>query len=105
MVVVGRLAGDVGVLAGGQVEALDEAELEQHVERPEDRRPADAQVAGRGRLDQVGRREVARLVGDERGDRPPRLGHAVLAALEGGEQGDDVDHAADDSRSGGVCRY
>ena len=77
MVVVGRLAGDVGVLAGWQVQALDEAELEQHVECPEDGRPADAEVRAGARVDQVGRREVAVLVGDERRHRAPRLGHAV----------------------------
>ena len=44
MVVVGRLAADVGVLAGRQVEALDGAELREHLERPEDGGAADAEV-------------------------------------------------------------
>ena len=49
MVVVGRLAADVGVLAARQVDALDRAEIREDLERPEDRRPADAEVPGPGR--------------------------------------------------------
>ena len=45
--VMGRLAPDVGVLAGRQVEALDGAQVLEDLERPEDRRPADAQAARR----------------------------------------------------------
>ena len=38
-----RLAGDVGVVAGRQVDPLDRPDALQDLERPEDRRPADVQ--------------------------------------------------------------
>ena len=46
MVVVRRFAGDECVLAGGQVEPLDDAELGEDVERTEDRRAARAESPG-----------------------------------------------------------
>ena len=52
VMVVDRLAADVGVLAGRQIDALDDAELLEDLERPEDRRPTDAEVA-RPRLGQM----------------------------------------------------
>ena len=45
VVVMGRRARDVGVLAVRQVEPLDDAELREQVERPEQGRPADPERA------------------------------------------------------------
>ena len=72
VVVMGGFAGDVGVFAGRQVEALDRPQLGQDVERPEDRRAADPQPAGAGVRDQVGRGEVAIAAGDQVHDGPSR---------------------------------
>ena len=65
VVVVGRGAAHVGVLAARQVDPLDGAELGQDVERPEDRRAADPEVPDPRLVDEVGRREVARLGADQ----------------------------------------
>jgi hypothetical protein len=46
VVVMGRPAGNVGVLAGRQVDALEHVQLGQQVERPEDRRAADLEPPG-----------------------------------------------------------
>ena len=43
MVVVARRAAHVGVLAGGQVDALEQVELGEQFERAEEGRAADAQ--------------------------------------------------------------
>ena len=59
VVVVGAGAGHVGVLAGRQIEALDDPELGQQVQRPEERRPADPEPAVAGRGLEIGRGEVA----------------------------------------------
>ena len=45
VVVVDGIAADVGVVAVGQVDALDEAEVGEHVEGAEDRRPPDPDAA------------------------------------------------------------
>ena len=81
--VMGRLAADVGMLAGRQVEALDDTQLGEHLERPEDGGSADAQAAVVGRRDELGRGEVAFLVGDQRGQRPARLGQPVPSTIKG----------------------
>ena len=82
VVVMDRLAGDVRVLAGRQVDALDGMQLGQDVERPEDRRPADAEPVGPGVGDEIGGGEVPVPVGDERRDRPPRAGQAIAGVVE-----------------------
>lgn len=86
VVVMGRLAGDVGMPAGGQLEPLDEAEFGEQVEGPEDRRPSDPEPL-RARLgDELGGREMTRLRGDQRRHGAPRLGGSVARAVEGGEE-------------------
>ncbi len=88
-----RVAADVGVLAVGEVHPLDEAEVREHVERAEDRRPADPEpAAARVRLE-VGGREVALAGGDEPGDRAARLGQPVAGVVEGGDQRLGLGHA------------
>ena len=82
VVVVDRVAGDVGVVAARQVDALHEAQRREQVERPEDRRPADVQPAPPGVLDQLGRGEVPVSCGDQPGDGAARLGQPVAGAVE-----------------------
>ena len=83
VVVVGRLAGDVGVLARRQVEALHGAEFLEQVERAEDRRPADPEPSAPGVGDEVCRGERPRTRRDEFRDDPPRSGHPVPRVVEG----------------------
>ena len=86
VMVVDRLAADIGVLAGGQIDALDDAELLEDLERPEDRRPSDPEVA-RPRLGHDARRgEVPVPICDEAGERPARLGQPVAGLVERGHE-------------------
>ena len=94
VVVVGRLAADVGVLAGGQVEPLDRTELLQHLERAEDGRPADAEMLAARRFDQLGGGEVAVAVRDEGCDGAPRSGQAVAGVVERRDDRRWVSHGA-----------
>jgi hypothetical protein len=72
MVMVGPLAGHVGVVATRKIDSLDAAHRFERLESPEDRRPADAQPAGSRFADELGRREVAGLTRDQVGKRAPR---------------------------------
>ena len=74
---MGAGAGNVGVLAGREVQPLDDPELGQQFERPEERRPADAEAAVTNEALEIGRREVTRLLRDQIRDGTPRLGQAV----------------------------
>ena len=82
VMVMGRLAADVGVLARGEVKALDGAQVLEDLERPIDRRSTDRPTLAARRLDEAGRREMAVLVGDEPGQRPARRGQSVARAVE-----------------------
>lgn len=92
MVVVAGLAGHVGVLAGRQVDALDEVEVGQHLEGPEDGRAPDGETTFTGRIDEIRRREVTGAIGDELCHGAARLGHAVITAVQGGKEGEGIDH-------------
>ena len=92
VVVVGRLAADVGMLAGREVEAFDGADLLEELERAEDGGAPDGGTALLGRGDQLGGGEVAVLLGDQRGQRPAGLRHAVAGAVEGGDDRGWVGH-------------
>jgi hypothetical protein len=92
VMVVGRLARDVGVVAARQVEPLHGAEAGEDVQGPEDGRPPDPEAL-RARLgDQIRRREMGPLLRDQLGDRPPRLRQAVALTFEGDEQGIGSEH-------------
>ena len=82
VMVVSRLAGHVGVLAGRQVEPFDQPELLEQVERPEDRRPSDPQPAGARVGDEIGGGEVAAALGDELGHRAARRRHPVPGIVQ-----------------------
>ena len=78
-----RQAGDVGVIAGRQVDPLEDLELGEELERTEDGRPADTQIPGSGILDEVTGREVACARCDQLGYHATRLGQAVAGATHG----------------------
>jgi hypothetical protein len=92
VVVMRRLAGDVGMLARGQVDALDEVELGKQVEGAEDGRPADGQALDPGCSHEIGCREVAIPIGDQPGHGAARLGHPMRAAIQGDQQGLHLHH-------------
>lgn len=92
MVVVARLAGHVGVLAGRQVDAFDEVEVGQHLQGPEDGRAPDGEATLTGRIDEIRRREVTGAIGDQLRDRAPWLRHPVITAVQGGKEGEGIDH-------------
>src|SRR3954467_14119279 len=58
VMVVRSRAGNVGVLPAGQVEPLDDAELDQEIQGAEQRRSADTEMAVPGNRGQLGRGEV-----------------------------------------------
>jgi hypothetical protein len=82
VVVVGRLADDVGVVATGEVEALDEAELLEQFEGAEDRGPADPQLASFRLTNEIERGEVVPAFGDHLSNDAPRLGHVVAGFVQ-----------------------
>ena len=82
MVVVRALAGDVGMVAAGQVQPLDDAQLGEHVQRPEDRGAAKAPMLRPGGRDQVRGSEVAGPLGDQAGDRQTCIGRSVGRGAE-----------------------
>ena len=77
------LARHVGVLAVWEVDPLDRADLEEQVERPEDRCPPDARAPGARFGGDVGRGEVAAAArGDQVGHRPAWPGQAISGTAE-----------------------
>jgi hypothetical protein len=104
VVVVGGRARDVRVLAGREIEALDNVKLRQEIERPEERRPTDPESpAARGRLE-LGRGEVAVVFGDEIGDREARRGKPIAGSLERIDDGIGWVHDGDGRRPWRSCR-
>ena len=87
MVVATRAAGHVGVLAGGEVDPLEDLELGQQVEDAEDRRPPDAEAPHPGVLDEVRGSEMTFARGDELGDHAPRLRQAVAGRIHRLDEG------------------
>jgi hypothetical protein len=76
------LAGDVGMVAAGQVDALDSTDRLERLERAEHRCPSDAQPPLAGRRHELGGREVAGLVRDERRKCTARLRHPEAGSVE-----------------------
>ena len=89
--VVAGLAGDVGMVATGQVNALDRSQLDEHLKGPEHRRPANAQPPRPRIGEQVRGREVAVPSGDEVRHGAPGPGQPVAGSAEG-EFGWRADH-------------
>ena len=86
VVVVARLAQDVGMVAVGQVEALDDAQGHEDLERAEDRGAAHGQPAAPAFTHQLRRREVAVVLGDHGGHEASRLRALVARAVQHGEE-------------------
>jgi hypothetical protein len=82
VVVLLRLARDIGMLAGWQVESFQSAEFREEFERPEDRRPSDLHTSFGGLIEQLGRREVSGPAVDELGHSAARPGDSVAGACE-----------------------
>ena len=70
MMMVSRLARDERVLTGGEVESLDDPELHQQLERPEDRSPVDAKPSLTRLVQKPFRGEMAGLSCDELRETP-----------------------------------
>jgi hypothetical protein len=86
------LARHVCVVAVRQVEPLDGAELGEHVEGAEDRRPTDPQAPPARIGDEIGGGEVARVTGDELGDRSSSVGQSIAGVIEDGADGNGAGH-------------
>ncbi len=99
MVMVGRLAGDVGVIARRQVDPLNGPHGFQDLERSEDRCPPDPEVPGGCIVHQVRSGEVPRAGRDEIGHCATRHRQSVASPIQRGERGirvgDDGTHGAD----------
>ena len=83
MVVMDGVAGDIGVVAAGEVDALDRPQLGQDVERPKDRGASDALALARRVVDEVRCREMALPTGDQVDDRTPGGRRAIAGPAEG----------------------
>lgn len=93
VVVMRRLAGDIGMLAAGKVEPLDEAKVGEQLQGAEYRRSTDADPA-RGRvIDELARREVAVPARNELRHGAARFGTADPGVGQSIEKGLRVDHS------------
>lgn len=81
--VMAGLARNVGVLTGGQIEALEDIEPGEQVERAEDRGAAESQPPNPRIADQVSCREMALARADELNDGAARFGQPVPGAVKG----------------------
>lgn len=90
--VVDGLAGDIGMLAGWQVEALNGVKVREDIEGPEDRRPSDAEPLRTSIGHQIRGGKGAAPRGDEIGDRAARSRAPVTGIVEGGLGGRLVSH-------------
>jgi hypothetical protein len=87
VVVMARLAPDVGVVAVGQVEPFHDAQRQEQVEGSEDSCPANAQPALANVGHEVGGGEVAIPGGNQLGHGSAWAGQSIAGAVEGGEEG------------------
>jgi hypothetical protein len=93
MVMLGRLAGDVGVLARRQVEALYETQVREQLQGSEHGRTPDRRAPVRRIVDEVAGREVAGALRDQLGNSAARLRAADAGLREGLHERMDIDHA------------
>jgi hypothetical protein len=95
VVMMGRIAGDERVLAGWQVQALDNSELGEDVEGAEHGGAADPEpLPSRCGHELLGG-EMAAALADQAGEAPPRFGDAVPRPVEGGNDRVGCRHAGD----------
>ena len=82
MVVMGRRAWDVRVLTGRQVEPFHDPQLGEEIQRTKERGPTDTESSTPRRGLELGRREVAAVLGDQIRDSTARPGQAIPAGVE-----------------------
>ena len=83
VVVMAGLAGDVGVLAAGQVDPFDGPQLDEDLEGPEHGRPTYPQSASLGLREKLCGGEVAVAGSDEVGDGAARPGQPIAGGAQG----------------------
>lgn len=83
MVVLLRRTRDVRVLAAGQVEAFERAELGEKLQVSEQRRPTDPHPPSLGVSEEVRRREVVYAIPNELSDRAARPGQPIAGVTYG----------------------
>lgn len=93
MVVMGGLAGDVRVLAGGEVDPLNDAQLGENVQCAEDRGAADTKSALARILREVGGGEVTRSRREQGGHGTPRTGQPIAGVRDSGDDWLGITHA------------
>lgn len=99
VVMMGRVAHDVGVITAYQVDALDEPKRLEDLKGPKDGGPADPRVNS-VRLDyQVLRGEPALARGNDLGHCAAWSGELVSGAVENFKNGGGIAHGADDTES------
>ena len=82
VVVVERLADDVGVLSARQIDSLDRVQLDEDIQRPEHGRPAHSEATGSRVRNQVGGSEVALVLGNQGRQSTAWPGQPVAGPLE-----------------------
>jgi hypothetical protein len=85
VMMVGPAADHVRVVPRREVKPLDRAELLEDIEGPEDGCASDSHMLGARFADQVARREVPVVCGDQRGEASAGLGQPVAGSVEGGD--------------------
>ncbi len=96
-VMVCRLAGHVGVLAGREVEALQDVAVREKIKRAEDHGAPDAQPTITCVIDQVGCREVPFTARDQVRDGASRLSGPIASEVERRHKRLRICHDADDN--------
>ena len=92
VMVVNRLAFNVGVVPAGQIDPLDRVQLGEQLKGPEDRGPADIELLAARVIDQVGGGEMAVPFGDQASHDAARLGQPIASPVEAGDDRRGVGH-------------
>jgi hypothetical protein len=82
VVMVARIAADVGMVAVRQIQPLDRLEIGEDLQGPEDGRASGPEASPPGIGNQVGRVKGPIAAEDEVDDRSPGVGHAISRAIE-----------------------
>ena len=104
VMMVGRRAGHVRMLAARQVQTLDHMKLRQQVERPKEGRPAESEPPATSRRLEIGGREVAVVLRDQIGHGATRSGQPVAGLVKRVDDGIGGCHSAMICDFVGLCR-
>jgi len=99
VVMVGRLADDVGVFAVREVQTLDEPELLEQLQCAEDGRAPDAEASSFCLTDKLERSEVVPALGDHLGHDAARLRDVVAGLVQGVGERERITHSQNDTKS------